>query len=177
MKELTRNCPTSGQNNNQRDGWSFFKAKSWRLKYKGNKSKREKRMWHWYIKDNWNNSVKYTGMYCDHTTGEHEAWKTKIDKEKEAKRNWTFDKLEVLEGPTSDTKMQILTKRSTTYRSAEEFFALTIRRDVLHVQNTASPQVKLKLWKKIVLKQSKMLYFYAVSHNNNQPLLLCIYSY
>ena len=96
-----RSTPVSDQNTHPQGRKPPFVVKPWRLKYKGEEVEVEGRKWYWCTKDHWSDGVKYNGMYCDHTTEEHDSWR----KEKDADKNKRFKAREeeptikVIKGP------------------------------------------------------------------------------
>ena len=77
-----------------------YTVKPWRLDYKGEKVKVKGIVWNFCPKDHWSDGKLHNGMYCRHTTEEHDEWRHKFDAEKEGLKD-SGPEIEVIEGPKS----------------------------------------------------------------------------
>ena len=56
-----------------------YRVRPFRLEYKGESIEKDGRKYYWCKGDHWHNGEKLNGMYCDHDTAGHAAWREKID--------------------------------------------------------------------------------------------------
>ena len=81
-----RSAPTSSHNDNQQGKKPLFTVAPFCLKYIGESMRRNGITWWWCKGNHWSNGILYNGMYCDHTTAEHDEWRKHKDTVKNAKR-------------------------------------------------------------------------------------------
>jgi len=81
-KEPASNTPTGstgesgGARHSKRDPYTVA---AWRLKKKEDKVTVQGRDYIWCTDDHWSGGVKHNGMYADHKTCNHGAWRSRMD--------------------------------------------------------------------------------------------------
>ena len=105
LKDLEAKISKQSSNTNTNGSYpkgngQHYTVKPWRLEYKGEKVEVGGRIWNFCRGDHWSGGIKYNGMYCQHKTEEHDAWRKEMDAEKQ--KNGYSSEVKVIEGPKTD---------------------------------------------------------------------------